>query len=81
MLCFVLITTTGHCDQWSRGLQPGWWRGYLSWQVVHAEDSFHRLLAWPTCADIIRFAPPLVITEEQLMACCRIIGLSMKQFA
>ena len=39
------------------------------------------LLAKPTHGDIIRFAPPLVITEEQLMECCRIIALSMQQFA
>jgi ornithine--oxo-acid transaminase len=31
------------------------------------------LLAKPTHGDIIRFAPPLVITEEQLMECCAII--------
>ena len=39
------------------------------------------LLVEPTHRDIIRFAPPLVITEEQLMECCRIIALSVKQFA
>ena len=39
------------------------------------------LLAKPTHGDIIRFAPPLVISEEQLMECCRIIALSVKQFA
>ena len=31
------------------------------------------LLAKPTHGDIIRFAPPLVITEEQLMECVNII--------
>ena len=31
------------------------------------------LLAKPTHGDIIRFAPPLVITEEQLMECVDII--------
>lgn len=30
---------------------------------------------------IIRFAPPLVITEVQLLECCRIIAFSVKQFA
>jgi len=30
---------------------------------------------------VICFALPLVITEEQLMECCRIIALSVKQFA
>jgi len=39
------------------------------------------LLAKPTHGDIIRFAPPLLITEEQLLECCRIIGLSVRQFA
>ncbi|MFT4879753.1 MAG: ornithine--oxo-acid transaminase [Flavobacteriales bacterium] len=31
------------------------------------------LLAKPTHGNIIRFAPPLVMTEDQLMDCCRII--------
>ena len=39
------------------------------------------LLAKPTHGDIIRFAPPLIITEEQLMECVNIIALSVKQFA
>lgn len=39
------------------------------------------LLAKPTHGDIIRFAPPLVITEEQLMEACNIIALSVQQFA
>jgi ornithine--oxo-acid transaminase len=39
------------------------------------------LLAKPTHGDIIRFAPPLVITEEQLREACAIIALSVKQFA
>lgn len=39
------------------------------------------LLAKPTHGDIIRFAPPLVITEEQLLECCRIIAFSVRQFA
>ncbi len=39
------------------------------------------LLAKPTHGDIIRFAPPLVITEEQLMECSNIIALSVQQFA
>jgi len=39
------------------------------------------LLAKPTHGDIIRFAPPLVITEEQLMECANIIALSVQQFA
>jgi ornithine--oxo-acid transaminase len=39
------------------------------------------LLAKPTHGDIIRFAPPLVITEEQLHEACNIIALSVGQFA
>ncbi|MGV9012231.1 MAG: ornithine--oxo-acid transaminase [Flavobacteriales bacterium] len=39
------------------------------------------LLAKPTHGDIIRFAPPLTITEEQLMACCAIIHKSVQEFA
>jgi ornithine--oxo-acid transaminase len=39
------------------------------------------LLAKPTHGDIIRFAPPLVITEEQLLAACGIIAQSVAQFA
>ena len=31
------------------------------------------LLAKPTHGNIIRFAPPLIITDEQLDACCTII--------
>jgi ornithine--oxo-acid transaminase len=38
------------------------------------------LLAKPTHGDIIRFAPPLVITEEQLMECVNIIRTSVRQF-
>jgi len=39
------------------------------------------LLAKPTHGDIIRFAPPLVITEEQVLEACAIIALSVRQFA
>lgn len=39
------------------------------------------LLAKPTHGDIIRFAPPLVITGEQLMECVNIIRTSVRQFA
>lgn len=38
------------------------------------------LLAKPTHGNIIRFAPPLVITEEQLMECVDIITSALKQF-
>ena len=38
------------------------------------------LLAKPTHGNIIRFAPPLVITEEQLLDCVSIIIKTLKQF-
>ena len=38
------------------------------------------LLAKPTHGDIIRFAPPLVITEEQLMECVAIIKKTILSF-
>ena len=38
------------------------------------------LLAKPTHGNIIRFAPPLVITEEQLLDCISIIIESLKDF-
>ena len=37
------------------------------------------LLAKPTHGNIIRFAPPLVITEDQIHDCCDIIEKSVKQ--
>lgn len=38
------------------------------------------LLAKPTHGNIIRLAPPLVITEEQLMDCLRIIDKTVSEF-
>lgn len=38
------------------------------------------LLAKPTHGNIIRFAPPLVINEEQLLDCVRIITETLKEF-
>ncbi len=38
------------------------------------------LLAKPTHGDIIRFAPPLIITEEQLMECIDIIKKTAEEF-
>lgn len=38
------------------------------------------LLAKPTHGNIIRFAPPLVMTEEQLHECCDIIERTIKTF-
>lgn len=39
------------------------------------------LLAKPTHGNIIRFAPPLVITEEEINQCLDIIGTSVKELA
>jgi ornithine--oxo-acid transaminase len=54
--------------------------GRTAWELclLLAENG---LLAKPTHGDIIRFAPPLVITEEQLMECCAIIRKSVEAFA
>ena len=38
------------------------------------------LLAKPTHGNIIRFAPPLVMTEEQLHECCDIIEKTISEF-
>lgn len=38
------------------------------------------LLAKPTHGNIIRFAPPLVMTEEQLLECCQIIEETILNF-
>jgi len=38
------------------------------------------LLAKPTHGNIIRFAPPLVITQEELEVCCAIIERTFEQF-
>ncbi|KEO73356.1 ornithine--oxo-acid transaminase [Anditalea andensis] len=38
------------------------------------------LLAKPTHGNIIRFAPPLVITEEQILDCCDIIERTIANF-
>lgn len=38
------------------------------------------LLAKPTHGNIIRFAPPLVMTEDQLLDCVSIIIKTLKQF-
>lgn len=54
--------------------------GRTAWDVCVALKE-NGLLAKPTHGDIIRFAPPLVITEEQLHECCDIIERTMLQFA
>ena len=40
----------------------------------------HGLLAKPTHGNIIRFAPPLVMTEAQLKECVDIIVKTLKEF-
>ncbi|MFC5271297.1 ornithine--oxo-acid transaminase [Adhaeribacter terreus] len=54
--------------------------GRTAWDVCVALKE-NGLLAKPTHGDIIRFAPPLVITEEQLHECCDIIEQTMLQFS
>ncbi len=51
----------------------------VAWDVC-LKMAENGLLAKPTHGDIIRFAPPLVITEEQLMECVEIIKKSILSF-
>jgi ornithine--oxo-acid transaminase len=53
--------------------------GYTAYDICY-EFKKHGLLAKPTHGNIIRFAPPLVITEEQIQDCIRIIQESFKSF-
>lgn len=55
------------------------YKGIEAWDVCEkmAENG---LLAKPTHGDIIRFAPPLIISEEQLMEGIEIIKSSIKSF-
>lgn len=54
-------------------------KGKEAWDVcLKLRDN--GLLAKPTHGDIIRFAPPLVITEEQLMDCIAIIKKTILSF-
>ena len=50
-----------------------------AWKICVALKE-NGLLAKPTHGDIIRFAPPLVITEEQLHECCDIIERTFADF-
>lgn len=54
--------------------------GKEAWDVCLALKE-NGLLAKPTHGDIIRFAPPLVITEEQLHECIDIIRRTLAEFA
>ena len=51
----------------------------LGWNIC-LEMMENGLLAKPTHGDKIRFAPPLVISEEQLLECVAIIAKSLKKF-
>lgn len=52
--------------------------GIDAWQIC-LKLAENGLLAKPTHGDIIRFAPPLVITEEQLMECAAIIKNTIEE--
>ena len=54
--------------------------GELAWNIC-LRLAEHGLLAKPTHGNIIRFAPPLVITEEQLHECCDIIEKVVAEFS
>ena len=53
--------------------------GKTAWDVCVALKD-NGLLAKPTHEHIIRFAPPLVITEEQMMECVKIITKTIQSF-
>jgi ornithine--oxo-acid transaminase len=53
--------------------------GKTAWEFcLHMAEN--GLLAKPTHGDIIRFAPPLVITKEQIMECVDIIEKTLSEF-
>lgn len=54
--------------------------GRTAWEVCLALKQ-QGVLAKPTHGDIIRFAPPLVITEAQLQTCCDLIEKAMAEFS
>ena len=54
--------------------------GKTAWDVCVALKD-NGLLAKPTHEHIIRFAPPLVITEEQLAECAEIISKTIHSFS
>ncbi len=53
--------------------------GQTAWNIC-LKMAEKGLLAKPTHGNIIRFAPPLVITEEQLLECCDIIANTVLEF-
>ena len=54
--------------------------GHLAWDIC-LQLAEKGLLAKPTHGNIIRFAPPLVITEDQLYDCCDIIEKVISEFS
>ena len=54
-------------------------KGKEAWDVC-LKMAENGLLAKPTHGDIIRFAPPLVITKDQLKECIEIIKQSILSF-
>jgi ornithine--oxo-acid transaminase len=53
--------------------------GKTAWDLC-LKMSENGLLAKPTHGDIIRFAPPLVINEDQINECLEIIAKSLREF-
>jgi len=53
--------------------------GITAWEVC-LKLAENGLLAKPTHGDIIRFAPPLVITRDQIMECAAIIKKTLESF-
>ena len=53
--------------------------GDTAWRICISMAS-KGLLAKPTHGNIIRFAPPLIISEEQLKDCIKIITSTLKEF-
>ena len=53
--------------------------GKTAWEVC-LQFAEHGLLAKPTHGDIIRFAPPLVITKEQILDCAAIIKKTIESY-
>ncbi len=54
--------------------------GITAWEVC-LKLAENGLLAKPTHGDIIRFAPPLVITKDQIMECAAIIKKTLESFS
>jgi ornithine--oxo-acid transaminase len=53
--------------------------GISAWDVC-LKLAENGLLAKPTHGDIIRFAPPLVITKEQILDCAAIIKKTIESY-